>query len=39
MQARPNSADGLRQLDRRVLTEIDGTSRLSEETWSMSASR
>jgi hypothetical protein len=36
MRARPASTGGLRQLDRRVLTEIDGTSRLSEETWSMS---
>lgn len=39
MQARPNSADGLRQVDRRVLTEIGGTSRLSEETWSMTGER
>lgn len=35
MLARPNSTGGLQQLDRRVLTEIGGTSRLSEETWSM----
>lgn len=36
MQARPDSGGRLRQFDRRVLTEIGGTSRLSEETWYMS---
>lgn len=36
MQASPGNGGQLRQLDRRVLTEIDGTSRLSTETWSMS---
>ncbi len=36
MRARPTSTGGLQQLDRRVLTEIGDTRRLSEETWSMS---
>jgi hypothetical protein len=39
MQASPGMYGRLRQLDRRVLTEIDGTSRLSEETWSMTGVR
>ena len=35
LQASPRQAGHLRRLDRRVLTEIDGTSRLSVESWSM----
>lgn len=35
MRGRPDHTGQLRQLDRSVLTEIDGTSRLSVETWSM----
>ncbi|WP_310534975.1 hypothetical protein [Novosphingobium sp.] len=35
MQARSNPEGGLRHFDRRILTEIGGTSRLSEESWSM----
>jgi hypothetical protein len=35
MRARPNSNNEFWQLDRSVLTEIGDTSRLSEETWSM----
>ncbi|MFM6829538.1 MAG: hypothetical protein ACKOVA_04255 [Novosphingobium sp.] len=39
MQASAGFDGQLRQLDRRVLTEIDGTSRLSTETWSMTGVR
>lgn len=36
MESSPDDQGQLRQFDRRILTEIDGTSRLSVETWSMS---
>ncbi|MFM6931165.1 MAG: hypothetical protein ACKOUT_02845 [Novosphingobium sp.] len=39
MLASPGSDGQLHQLDRRVLTEIDGTSRLSTETWFMTPVR
>ncbi|MCW1401406.1 hypothetical protein OKA06_03315 [Novosphingobium sp. MW5] len=39
MQASPNESGQLKQLDRRIVTEIDGTSRLSVESWSMSEVR
>ena len=39
MQASPNDSGQLRKLDRHILTEIDGTSRLSVESWSMSEVR
>lgn len=39
MQASPRNAGHLSQFDRSVLTEIDGTSRLSVESWSMTQVR